>query len=662
LSIKARLRVSFAVLTVLAVSIVVTLVVTARQIKSATEDTIIADRIVRAAGELNLLARSVARQSEESTQAQWWDRYNSLTKLISQASLRGRKQKERVNRLAATGAGLGTLFNRILIYREGAAESSGPRGELYAESEERLTAQLLTKTQSMVYEGGLIVQETDKRILTMQSRAFQIVLSLVVMLIGNVLITFHHLYGATARSLETLEEGAERIAGGDLDSRVAVKGPSEIVRLATAFNDMAEKLRGSYRSLLASERRYKDLTEFLPQTTFETDRSARLTFMNMEGLRVFGCMKEDLSGSIDLTRLVAESDRVAVRQAMERSMRERRTTRIESTAERKDGGIFPACAYFAPVLEGEEIKGIRGILIDMTEQKRVEQQLQQSQKMEAIGTLSGGIAHDFNNILAAIIGFGELALDDVGDRPERHFLENILKAGSRGKNLVRQILAFSRRQEHPHEPIAIGPVMEETINLLRASIPTTIEIRHSFPSETLIVRSDPVKIQQVVMNLSMNAAYAMREKGGTLEIGMSVEYRDHEPAAFQTKGAMAADARPVDHALGPGIPASAGRAAAPPLPSLPGKPDEAAEPYVRISVRDTGAGMSQSTIQRIFDPFFTTKQTGEGTGLGLSVVHGIVKDHGGAIEVDSELGKGSAFHIFLPLISALKEKSASGKG
>ena len=344
----------------------------------------------------------------------------------------------------------------------------------------------------MVYDGGLLVQASNDAILAVQSRAFQIVLSLMVMLIGTVLLTFYDLYSIIVRSFEKLQDGARVIAKGDFDHRVVLEGPSEIAGLATTFNAMGEQLKVSYRSLETSKRRYQDLTEFLPQTIFETDRSGRLTFVNREAVRVFGCAGEEVPGRVDFLQLISEDDRGRNRGTpWTRSMKDRCAARVDGMARRKDGSRFPASVYFSPVIDNGEVVGVRGILIDMTEQKRVEQQLQQAQKMEAIGTLSGGIAHDFNNILAAIMGFTELALDDLADRPEKRFLENVLKAAVRGRDLVRQILTFSRRGEYSHKPAAIGPIMEETIKLLRASIPSTIEIRHNVSPETLIVRSDP---------------------------------------------------------------------------------------------------------------------------------------------------------------------------
>ncbi|HYA15677.1 MAG TPA: PAS domain S-box protein, partial [Syntrophales bacterium] len=249
------------------------------------------------------------------------------------------------------------------------------------------------------------------------------------------------------------------------------------------------------------------------------------------------------------------------------------------------------------------------------EKKRLEAQLRQAQKMEAIGTLAGGIAHDFNNILTAIIGYTEMALYKVPkENPLRRDLEQVLKASSRAKDLVRQVLAFSRQTELERKPLQVVFIVEETLKLLRSSLPTTIEIRQniSVGNDRGIILADSTQIQQVLMNLCTNAAHAMRDKGGVLSVGVSeVDIN----ATFTLRH-----------------------------PDLnPGR-------YVRLSVDDTGYGMPTAISERIFDPYFTTKEAGEGTGLGLSVVQGIVKSHGGAITVRSEMGKGTTFNVFFPAI------------
>ncbi len=249
---------------------------------------------------------------------------------------------------------------------------------------------------------------------------------------------------------------------------------------------------------------------------------------------------------------------------------------------------------------------------DVSQEKRLEKRLRQAQKMEALGTLAGGIAHDFNNILGAIIPCTEFALEDAPEgSPTREDLGHVLKASYRGKNLIKQILTFSRRSEQERQPVQVAPLLEECLNLLRASLPANIEIRRNIFSGSAMILADPTQIHQVIVNLCTNAAHAMREKGGILEVSLSQIIADPSTTA-----------------------------------SCP--QDIAAGPCVKLTISDTGHGMDQKTLERIFDPFFTTKKRCEGTGLGLSVVHGIISSHGGAITASSEPGKGTTFEVFLP--------------
>jgi len=245
------------------------------------------------------------------------------------------------------------------------------------------------------------------------------------------------------------------------------------------------------------------------------------------------------------------------------------------------------------------------------ERQLAEARLRQVHKMEAIGTLAGGIAHDFNNILAAIIGFSEMAIDKSPEgSPVRHHMERVLGAGIRGRDLVRQILAFSRQTDQEKEPLKIAPVVREALELVRASLPSTINIRTKLQGTLGFVLADRTQIQQIVLNLCTNAAHAMRHTGGAISIildGFSFSSPEDAP----------------DSTMSPGL-------------------------YARLSVEDTGEGMSSETMEHIFDPFFTTKLPGEGTGLGLSVVHGIVASHGGTITVSSEAGIGSVLTVYLP--------------
>ncbi|NIM17090.1 MAG: response regulator [Candidatus Aminicenantes bacterium] len=255
----------------------------------------------------------------------------------------------------------------------------------------------------------------------------------------------------------------------------------------------------------------------------------------------------------------------------------------------------------------------RGIIRDITDRKTLEQRLFQAQKMEAIGTLAGGIAHDFNNILGVILGYTELLMDDLPEGSQEHLnTRQILTAAERAKELVKQILAFSRQSKGERKPVKLSTVINEALRLLRSTLPSTIEIRQDIRVDpgADVVLADVTRLHQVMMNLGANAAHAMQKNGGIMDVILDEVYLD------------AGDV--VDHKeIKPG-------------------------PYLRLTVSDTGHGISPEVMERIFDPFFTTKTPGEGTGMGLAVIHGIVKDHDGDITAYSRPGKGSSFHVYLP--------------
>jgi CheY-like chemotaxis protein len=238
--------------------------------------------------------------------------------------------------------------------------------------------------------------------------------------------------------------------------------------------------------------------------------------------------------------------------------------------------------------------------------------------MEALGTLAGGIAHDFNNILTGVIGHAEMASFKTDEEsPVRHHILQVLDAGSRAKDLVKQILAFSRQTEQEYSPVEVGIIVKEALKLLRASLPTTIEIIRDIAPDTGLVLADPTQVHQVLMNLCSNAAHAMRETGGSLNVSLGEVDLDSTDVSL------------CSH-LEPGR-------------------------YLKLEVADTGHGMARETLERIFDPFFTTKRQGEGTGMGLSVVYGIVKSHCGAIYASSEPGRGSRFTVLLPVVGKVQQ-------
>jgi signal transduction histidine kinase/ActR/RegA family two-component response regulator len=285
---------------------------------------------------------------------------------------------------------------------------------------------------------------------------------------------------------------------------------------------------------------------------------------------------------------------------------------------KKDGSEVPIEIGLNPI-ETDEGLFVLSSIVDIStrvtaeqERARLEEQLRQSQKMEAVGTLAGGIAHDFNNILGGILGYAELALASAQDPGQRADLDEIVRAASRGRDLVSAILRFSRRQESVRRPIDLAQVVGESLRLLRPTLPSTIELEPKLTLSTPRVLADATAVQQVVMNLATNAAHAMK-RGGRMEIAIE---------SFYAKDTWARS-RPGVHE----------------------------GQYIVLRVQDTGQGMSSEVRSRALEPFFTTKETGGGSGLGLAMVHGIMREHDGIVELESEPGVGTTVRCMFPAIA-----------
>jgi PAS domain S-box-containing protein len=384
---------------------------------------------------------------------------------------------------------------------------------------------------------------------------------------------------------------------------------TERKRAEEALQRSHEELEKRVLERTEALRRQADLLELAYNAIMVRDLSGKITFWNTRAEELYGFTRDEALGQVIYTLLQTRFP-VPFEEHMAALTTQGRWEG-ELTHTTKDGRQLVILSRQA--LQRDESGrpvAILEINLDMTEQRRVEGQLRQAQKMEALGTMSGGIAHDFNNILAAIIGFTELLEGHTskGSRDARH-LARIMEAGIRGRELVRQMLAFSRKSEQEKKPLRMSSIVDETVKFFRATTPATINIRVKTVNESDLILGDPTQLQQVLMNLYTNASYAMREKGGNLDIELS-DY-------------SASQANDDPDGVKPGL-------------------------YVKLSVSDAGTGMSGDVMTKIFDPFFTTKMFGEGSGLGLSVVHGIVSQHGGYITVESQPDKGSTFTIYLP--------------
>ena len=382
------------------------------------------------------------------------------------------------------------------------------------------------------------------------------------------------------------------------------------------LTDISER-KQSEQALRLSEEKFAKAFQNAPMLmTISSMKNGRYIDVNEAFVRVTGYNRETAIGrrSVDLG-FITHKDRNRLSEIL---TAEGRVPEMELNLIGVDGSEI-ICRYSGEIIELENEKRLFSIASDITESKRLEFKLQQAQKMEAIGTLAGGIAHDFNNILGGIIGYAELAKMKA---PEGSnviaYLDKMIKSSDRAADLIKQILTLSRRHKQKQRPVQVRHIVKEALDLLRATLPTTIEIRKDVAKDTGVVNADPTQMHQVIMNLTTNAGHAMQENGGVLEVTLAnVELDDLEAAKHL---------------------------------------DLDAGSYLRLMVSDTGYGMSSEIMERIFDPYFTTKDTGEGTGLGLAVAQGIVKAHGGTITVYSEPGKGTTFHVYLPVILELERE------
>ena len=344
-----------------------------------------------------------------------------------------------------------------------------------------------------------------------------------------------------------------------------------------------------------------------------------IEYVNQAYERISGYSREELIGR-NVRSFTDYFAGYSVQDIIDHIVNEGNTWSGRQQRRRKTGETVEVEFSASPVLdETGRVINIVSMLRDVTQEVRLQRQLAHSQRMEAIGSLAGGIAHDLKNILTPILINTEVALEDVGEEsPARLVLEEVLDAARLGRDLVQQILTFSRRAPQKKAPVNVPSVIRETLAFLRSTLPSTIEISSELKDSCAMAYADPIQVKQVLINLGSNAGHAMQETGGTLTVKESREDLDEVAASLVS-------------------------------------PDLAPGPYVLIEVQDTGHGMDEETMEHIFEPFFTTKK-GEGTGMGLAVAHGIVRDHQGAITVRSRPGMGTTFTILLPELKGGKEQ------
>ncbi|MFH1154159.1 MAG: ATP-binding protein [Pseudomonadota bacterium] len=418
-----------------------------------------------------------------------------------------------------------------------------------------------------------------------------------------------------SRPLTELSVALEKIGKGDLEYRLKEQGDTQILSLIRGFNRMAGSLNTESLRLRKNEERYKTIMNSMKEMVYIRAHDFRVEYMNKAMIESIG---RDATGEYCF-QAIYNRDEPCLWCNL-KAMEENRYFESEIVSPRNQRTYH---VTHSPILTPGEPGATMKIFRDITRIKKMENQLIQAQKLEAIGTLTGGIAHDFNNILFPVIGYSEMMKDDIPENsPLRESLDMILSGAIRARDLVKQLLTFCRQNETEPMPLKMQIIIKEALKFLRSSLPSTLRINQNIDNNCGFVMADPVQIHQLIMNLCTNAFDAIPDRKGTLTVALFEADQKADVIHTQTVN--------------------------------PGR-------YACLTIKDTGKGMTQSVIDRIFNPFFTTKETGKASGLGLSVVHGIIKKLGGHIRVSSEPGLGTEFQVYIPLLDSASQ-SGNGKG
>ena len=424
------------------------------------------------------------------------------------------------------------------------------------------------------------------------------------------------------RPIEQLSHGALRIGQGELDFKIAVDRDDEIGQLSDNFNAMASSLRQQKQEVLSktfelekSERKFRELFENIAQPLYINALDGRLIDCNPAMAELFGYTnREEMIRSVKSGGIIYAEPELR-EQVIRELLAKGEIKDQEVEFKRKDGSTIKTLVTSRVRMDDEgEAVGFEGMIHDVSEMRQLEEQLFHAQKMESIGTLAGGIAHDFNNLLTAIISSAEMARYKIDDRQSvEKYINNISSASSRAAELTKSLLGFARKGKMRIEDVDTAALIGEVNMLLSETIDRSVRISTDIPAYLWPVRGNPSQLHQVIVNLCVNARDAILENGGhSLNISLCNSVIDEDFVATHP-GAIAGE-------------------------------------YVRIDVSDDGGGIPDDVRERVFDPFFTTKAIGKGTGLGLASVYGIIKSHDGYIDLETEVGKGTTFHVYLPAI------------
>ncbi len=453
-----------------------------------------------------------------------------------------------------------------------------------------------------------------------QNQLFALIISVIATIVGLIMAS------SITRPISELDRAAQKIKNNDYESLSEIKsGFIEIQRTAHTFHEMKKAVIDYKKELMEKEKIHRAIADTANDAIIMVDTKGKISYWNMAAEIIFGYTKEETIENYLYDMIIPKKNRknagLILSDFCITGNKDMLKTNIEIITLHKNGNKIPVELSVARI-KIEKMWYAVAIIRDITIRKKVEaekinviKRLQQSQKMESIGTLAGGISHDFNNILFPILGNTEiLRLEIPADNQLQDNINEIYAATIRASALAEQILTFARPESHEIKPIEIQPIINEALTLMRSVIPTTIKIKQDIEKDCGIIKADPTHIHQIIMNLTTNAYHAMENTGGELKVSL-------KNVLVTASDIISSDMKPGE--------------------------------YAYLSIADTGIGMSEDVIEKIFYPFFTTKGNGKGSGMGLSVVHGIVTSLNGAIKVDSKPDKGSKFNIYLPKSKSL---------